>query len=97
MDLELKRTILEDYKKAFEVVDKIASGKEYNWWVLKPYQYLTPSIHTQWLALNDKDGELYHYNLICETLERLLAGEQVEYNGRFRDAPEEIRQLLNKP
>ncbi len=96
MDSRLKALIIEDYKKSLENLNQIVSGKKPNWFVLKSHQYLTPTIVCQETPLDDKWGEFYHYNQICETLERLLAGEKADYTGRFRDAPEEIVQLLNK-
>ncbi len=97
MDQELKRNIIEDYKEAFKFIDKIISKKRINGLVLKPHQYLSPSTRFIEQPLEDDSGEFFHYNDICETLEKLLAGEEVEYNGRFRDALENIKNLMNHP
>ena len=101
MDKELKGQIIKDWIVAYKYIDeivtgKIVTGKKGNWWVLKPHQYLSPSIRSNILPLDDKDGEFIHYNQICETLEKLLAGERAKYTGRFREAPDEIKQLLDK-
>jgi len=99
MDLMLKYLIIEDYKKALKNLNEITSGKRPNWFVLKPNQYLTPTIMTNELSLDNEDGEFNHYNIICETLEKMLAGERTDrndYTCRFRDAPEDIVQLLDK-
>jgi len=44
MEADLKRQIIEDYKKASSYIDKIFSKKRINGLVLKPHQYLSPSI-----------------------------------------------------
>ncbi len=97
MDLEIKRQIIGDYKEAFNSINKIGSRKRINGLVLKPHQYLSPSTLFIERNLKDDSGEFFHYNDICETLERLLAGEEVEYNGRFRDALENIKNLMKNP
>lgn len=89
----LKQKIIENYKTAFETLSNIVSGKRMNCWVKSP-EYLSPSIRIQPTSLDDESGEFIHYNSICETLEKLLAGEIVEYNGLFRDAPEEIKDFF---
>ena len=94
MEENLKRKIIGDYKEAFKSIDRIITGKKPNFWVVKPKHYLAPSFTTYTLSLDDKDGELAHYNKICETLEKLLAGEKAEYSCQFRDAPKEIKELL---
>jgi hypothetical protein len=94
MESNLKNLIISNYKEAFKEINEIVSGKGINCFVLKPNQYLTPSIITKEVPLNDKDGEFFHYNQICETLEKLLAGEKVEYTCHFRDAPINIKNLL---
>lgn len=94
MDSELKSQIIEDYKEALKNINQIVSGERINCFVLKPCQYLYPSIVTSIVPLENTDGEFYHYNVICETLEKLLGGVEVDYNGRFRDASEEIKKLL---
>ena len=94
MNFELKSLILQDYKKAFDRINKIISKKDINCFVLKPNQYLTPTIIRTPLSLNDGDSEFVHYNLICETLEKLLAGEQTKYTCHFSDASEEIKKML---
>jgi len=86
--------IIENYKISFNNLNKIISGEEPNWFVLKPNQYLTPTIVTKEMHLDDEDGEFVYYNKICETLEKLLVGEEAEYTCSFRDAPEEIKKLL---
>ena len=96
MEKKLKTLISKDYKKALENLGPIVSGKKMNCWVRKPNQYLSPTITIQSLPLDDKDGEFVHYNKICETLEKLLAGERVEYTYHFNEAPEKIKQLLDK-
>ncbi|MBA7494849.1 hypothetical protein ES702_05427 [subsurface metagenome] len=96
MEKRLKTLIIEDYKNALDNLNQIVSGKKPNFWVLKPNQYLSPSIRSNILPLDDKHGEFFHYNVICETLERLLARETLEYTCQFRDAPEEIKELLDK-
>jgi hypothetical protein len=95
----LKYLIINNYKKSLENLNEITSGKRLNGFVLKPQQYLTPSVMWKSTPLEDEWGEFYHYNIICETLEKLLAGEKTErtnYTCRFRDAPEKIVQLLDK-
>ncbi|MCK5624681.1 hypothetical protein KAI04_02470 [Candidatus Pacearchaeota archaeon] len=96
MEKRLKTLIIEDYKKAFENLDDIVSGKRLNGFVLKPNQYLTPSILIKDYSLEDPYGEFAHYNLICENLEKMLAGEEVKYMGRFRDASPEILNLMTR-
>jgi len=94
MDSRVKSLIVKDYKEVFKNINQIVTGERINCLILKPQQYLYPTIITNILPLDDKYGEFYHYNQICETLEKLLAGEKVDYNGRFRDASEEIKNLL---
>jgi hypothetical protein len=96
MDSRLKYIIIQDYITSFNNFNKIASGKEPNWFVLKPNQYLTPTIMTKEVSLDNENGEFNHYNQICETLEKLLAGENINYTCHFSNAPEEIKQLFNK-
>jgi len=92
----LKNKIIEDWIVAYKRIDKVVSREKENWWVVKPQQYLSPSIRGYSLSLDDELGEFFHYNKICESLEKVLAGEKAEYFGRFRDAPEEIKQLLDR-
>ena len=94
MEKELRNLIIGDYKKALEHLPQIVSGKKMNCWVRKPNQYLSPTITIQDVPLNDEDWEFAYYNSICETLEKLLAGEKAEYTCRLRDAPKEIKELL---
>jgi hypothetical protein len=96
MDQALKQLIIENYKTSLENINEIISGKVLNCFVLKPQQYLTPSIICKNMPLEDEYGEFYHYNKICETLEKLLAGEKADYNVHLRNAPEKIVQLLHK-
>lgn len=99
MEQTLKQMIIANYKMSLETLNEITSGKRLNYIVLKPQQYLTPTIISQPIPLDDEEGEFKHYNIICETLEKLLAGERTErndYTCRFRDAPEKILQLLDK-
>jgi hypothetical protein len=99
MDLMLKSLIIENYKESLKNLNEITSGKRLNGFVLKPQQYLTPTIMWKSTPLEEERGEFYHYNVICETLEKLLAGEKTnknDYTCRFRDAPEEIVQILYK-
>ena len=95
----LKELIIENYKKSLKNLNEITSGKRLNGFVLKPQQYLTPTVMWKSTPLEDEWGEFYHYNIICETLEKILAGERTDredYTCRFRDAPEKIVQLLHK-
>jgi hypothetical protein len=94
MDENIRNLIIRDYKESFKNLSDIISGKEKNRYVLKPNQYLTPTIMTKLMNLDDKDGEFCHYNKICETLEKLLAGEKVKYICQFKNAPEKIKNLL---
>lgn len=99
MDETLKQLIINNYKASLKNLNEITSGERLNGFVLKPQQYLTPSVMWTSTPLEDEWGEFYHYNLICETLEKLLAGEKTErtnYTCRFRDAPEKIVQLLER-
>jgi hypothetical protein len=98
MEQKLKQLIISDYKGAFNNLNEILSRKRFNCFVLKPNQYLTPSILCTDIPLEDERGEFKHYNVICETLEKLLAGEKTnrnDYTCRFKDAPKEIVQLLD--
>ena len=97
MDSKLKQLIIENYKSAFKNLNEIVSGKRVNCFVLKPNQYLTPSILCVDLPLEDERGEFKHYNIICETLEKLLAGEKTDrkdYTCIFNDAPCELTGIL---
>ena len=93
MEEKLKKLIIENYKESFGYIEEIISEKP-NWNVIKPNQYLTPTIQTIELPLNDINGEFYHYNQICETLEKLIAGEKAPYYCHFKEAPKEIVNIL---
>jgi len=96
MEKRLKNLIVNDYLKSLEILSQIISERKPNWWVKSPNQYLTPSVICHSTPLDDEEGEFKYYNKICETLEKLLAGERVEYTCHFSDAPKEIKQLLDK-
>jgi hypothetical protein len=97
MDQRLKQLIIRDYKEAFKNLNEIVSRKRFNCFVLKPNQYLIPSILCADIPSKDEEGEFKHYNIICETLEKLLTGERTDkedYTCRFNDASYEIVRLL---
>ena len=96
MDSYIKKLIIEEYKIAFENINEIVSGKRPNWWVKSPNQYLAPSVVCKETSFEDERGEFNYYNKICETLEKLLAGQKAKYTCHFNEAPEEIKQMLEE-
>ncbi len=95
MEGYVKKLILEDYKKAFNELDKIVLEEKFNRNVDDLGQYLSPSVTEKILPLNDVDGEFFHYNVICEVLENMLSGEKMDYFPQFRDANIEIKRNFN--
>lgn len=94
MEAKLKELIIRDYKISLKNIERISSGKRINGFIKSPNQYLSPSTRLIPLPLNDKRGEFIYYNQICETLEKLLAGEKAKYTCHFNESPQEIKNLL---
>ena len=94
MKAELKSLIIENYKIAFNKINEIISGKSPNWFIKSEKDYLSPSIMTLGMSLDDNRGEFFYYNTICEKLENLLAGEKTRHVCYFNGAPREIQELF---
>lgn len=95
MDRELSNLLLENWKKVCNKLWEIEFGKP-NYLVEEPH-YLDPIVDENTVVDSDNEkGEVEYYERILEDLVRLLRRKEVEYSPYFKDAPEEIKQLLDK-
>lgn len=97
MDKELKKQIIRHWEIAYKKIEEVVSKKTPNWLVNSPSQYLSITGLYMPAPFDDERGMFKHYNKICETLEKLLAGEKVPFSVHFNGAPLSIQNLLNKP
>jgi len=96
MDRELSNLLLENRKKVCNKLSEIEFGK-LNYLVKEPH-YLNPIVDENTVVDSDNEkGEIEYYERIQEDLVRLLRAKKVNYSSHFEHAPEEIKQLLNKP
>lgn len=89
-----RERIFTDYKEAQEYIDNILSGERANLTVVKPHQYLTPTICLSREPLESNNGELMHYTKIRNALEQVLAGQSTKPIQEFHKAPNYIKERL---
>jgi len=71
MEKREKNQILNDYQIALDNLDEIRSGKRPNFFVRSEH-YLSPTILTKSLPLEDPHGELIYFSKICHCLNSIL-------------------------
>ncbi len=79
------RKIFRDYLEAQSNINRILQRQDPNFFVKSPDQYLTPTVVSYKVPLDDERGELMHYISIRNALEKLLLGQPIE------DCPEALK------
>jgi len=97
MNEELKELIIRHWEIAYTKIEEVVFKKTQNWLVNSPSQYLSLTNLYIPVPFDNEQGMFKHYNIICETLEKLLAGEKAPFSVQFNGAPFGIQNLLNKP
>ena len=92
MDKEIRKKILEDYRKVNDSIGKILSYETPNFRVIEE-SYIGPTIIGQALQMEDKYGNYIYLRNVRDCLEKILSDGKALF--KIPNAPDYVSEFIN--